>query len=161
MVFAMQSSPEDWVRRGDEMMSQSLYDVAAKCYEMGWNKPKENLALAHSQAQNAHRMETPREMRVQFVYAAHKFLECHELLKAAQCLQNAKEFESAAQLYKKMKKLPESAKMFVRARNLSAASECYELLGQFSKAVQVLDKEELYEQAIECLKRCKTKLQVF
>ncbi|XP_046565525.1 TPR and ankyrin repeat-containing protein 1-like isoform X2 [Haliotis rubra] len=160
MVFAMKSAPEDWVKRGDEMMSQALYEVAACCYRMGGDDNKEQLALAHCQAQGALKLkDTPRKMREEFVCAAHKFLHCGDVIKAATCLQNAREFELAAKLFQKMKKFQEAARLFQRSGKHADTSECYEELGLYNRAVELLDKEALHELAIDCLKRYQTKVQ--
>ncbi|XP_048257654.1 uncharacterized protein LOC124143780 isoform X2 [Haliotis rufescens] len=160
MVFAMKSSPEDWVRRGDEMMSQTLYEVAVNCYRMGGDENKEQLAVAHCQAQGALKLkDTPRKMREEFVFAAHKFLHCGEVMKAATCLQNAREFELAAKLFQKMKRHLEAARLFQKSGKHTEASDCYEQLGLYNRAIELLDREELYELAIDCLRRYQVKVQ--
>ncbi|XP_046565526.1 TPR and ankyrin repeat-containing protein 1-like [Haliotis rubra] len=160
MVFAMKSSPEDWVKRGDEMMSQALYEVAVNCYRMGGDDNKEQLAVAHCQAQGALKLkDTPRKMREEFVCSAHKFLHCGEVIKAATCLQNAREFELAAKLFQRVKKFQEAARLFQRSGKHADTSDCYEKLGWYNRAVELLDKEELHELAIDCLKRYQTKIQ--
>ncbi|XP_067665654.1 uncharacterized protein [Haliotis asinina] len=159
MVFAMKSSPEDWVKRGDEMMNQSLYEVAVNCYRMGEDENKEQIAIAHCQAQGALKLkDNPRKMREEFVCAAHKFLHCGEVMKAATCLQNAREFELAAKLFQRMKKFQEAARLYQRSGKHADASECYEELGLYNRAVELLHKEELHELAIDCLKRYQTKI---
>ncbi len=101
-MFAEKSTPEDWVKRGDEMMGRCLYEVAAKCYKMGLHENKEKIALAHNQALKASRMkDNPKKMREEFVFAAEKFMESEHDNKAALCLTNAKEYEIAALVFEK------------------------------------------------------------
>lgn len=101
-MFAEKSTPEDWVKRGDEMMGRCLYEVAAKCYRMGDNETKEKIAQAHNQALKASRMkDNPKKMKEEFVFAAEKFLESGHDNKAALCLQNAREYELAATVFEK------------------------------------------------------------
>ncbi|XP_067665651.1 TPR and ankyrin repeat-containing protein 1-like [Haliotis asinina] len=155
-MFAEKSTSEDWVKRGDEMMSRCLYEVAAKCYRMGDNETKEKIARAHNQALKASRMkDNPKRMKDEFVYAAEKFLESGNDNKAALCLQNAREYELAAALFEKCGQLFDAAKMFRRCKKHVDASRCYEQLGNYHKAIEVLDNEELYDQAIDCLERYK------
>lgn len=46
-------------------------------------------------------IESPGLMRELFLSAAHDFLECEHPLEAGKCLENAKEFSLAADLYRK------------------------------------------------------------
>lgn len=46
-------------------------------------------------------IEYPAQMRELFLSAAHDFLECEHPLEAGKCLENAKEFSLAADLYRK------------------------------------------------------------
>ena len=116
-MFAEKSSPEEWEKRGDEIMNRSLYDVAAKCYAMAGATHKQNIAIAHQRALKASNLRSqPRQMRDAFLKAAIVFLECHKDLemssstlpmrfslvtKAGRCLQNAREFHLAALVFEK------------------------------------------------------------
>ena len=116
-MFAERSSPEEWERRGDEIMLRSLYDVAAKCYAMAGATHKHSIAVAHQRALKAsHLRAQPRQMRDAFLKAAILFLECHRQLalsaatlalrfslvvKAGRCLQNARENHLAAVVFEK------------------------------------------------------------
>ncbi|XP_041360663.1 TPR and ankyrin repeat-containing protein 1-like [Gigantopelta aegis] len=155
-IFAEKSSPADWEKRGDEIMKRFLYDVAAKCYKMAGSETKEKIANAHNQALKASRMkDNPRKMREEYMFAARTFLECNILTKAALCLQNAHEYELAAQVFEKGGQLLQAARMYQRSKKLLDCSRCYEQLGYFNRAVNILYKEELYDQAIDCLRRHK------
>lgn len=46
-------------------------------------------------------IESPAQLRELFLSAAHDFLECEQPLEAGKCLENAKEFSLAADLYRK------------------------------------------------------------
>lgn len=54
-VFAEQSSTEQWLQKGEEFMKQSLYEVAAKCFNRGENYHMEKIAKAHHLASLAAR----------------------------------------------------------------------------------------------------------
>lgn len=54
-VFAEQSSTEQWLQKGEEFMKQSLYEVAAKCFNRGENYRMEKIAKAHHLASLASR----------------------------------------------------------------------------------------------------------
>ena len=116
-MFVEKSSPEEWEKRGDEIMQCSLYDVAAKCYAMAGATHKQNITIAHQRALKASYLRAqPRQMREAFLKAAILFLECHKDLapssstlglrfnlvtKAGRCLQNARENHLAAMVFEK------------------------------------------------------------
>jgi hypothetical protein len=50
--------------------------------------------------------------------------------------------------------------LYERARKWLEASHCYERVDNFGRAVKILDKEELYDQAIDCLQRYNIRRQV-
>ena len=127
-MFAEKSSPEEWEKRGDEIMQRSLYDVAAKCYAMAGATHKQNIAIAHQRALKAsHLRAQPRQMREAFLKAAILFLECHKELvpssstlalrfnlvtKAGRCLQNARENHLAAMVFEKNGQVMSSGRFF-------------------------------------------------
>ena len=105
-VFAERSSPEEWRKRGDEFYKLGLYRVAAKCYYKSGDTLKEKMSLAQQKALDAAQLRhNPRKLRDEFLYAAEDFLECGLTAEAAKCLNNAREFLLAAQLYEKMGKV--------------------------------------------------------
>ena len=53
-----------------------------------------------------------------------------------------------------------AAPLYLRARKWISASQCYEHIDNFARAVKVLDEQELYDQAIDCLQRYKFRRQV-
>ncbi|KAL8569952.1 hypothetical protein ACOMHN_056384 [Nucella lapillus] len=168
-IFAEKSSPEEWEKRGDEIMHRSLYDVAAKCYSMAGARHKQSIAVAHQRALRASQMRAqPRQMRDEFLKAAVLFLECHRellkssstlalrynlVMKAGRCLQNARENHLAALVFEKNGQLEVAAPLYVRARKWLAASQCFERVDHFGRALKILDEQELYDQAIDCLQR--------
>ena len=116
-MFAEKSSPEEWEKRGDEIMQRSLYDVAAKCYAMAGATHKQNIAIAHQRVLKASRVDgQPRQLQDDFLKAAILFLEWHRelvpssstlalrynlVMKAGRCLQNARENHLAAMVFEK------------------------------------------------------------
>ncbi|XP_041361943.1 TPR and ankyrin repeat-containing protein 1-like [Gigantopelta aegis] len=135
-VFAETSSAADWEKRGDDIMKRCLYDVAAKCYKMAGHERKEKIATASS----GYGFEIT-------------FLECDMLTEAALCLRNVKEYELAAQVFEKSGQFTEAARMYQRSKKPLDCSQCYEKLGHYNKAVDILYKEEMYDKAIDCLRR--------
>ncbi|KAK7091654.1 hypothetical protein V1264_009311 [Littorina saxatilis] len=176
-MFAEKSSPEEWEKRGDEIMLRSLYDVAAKCYAMAGAAQKRNIAVAHQRAlQASHLRNQPRQMRDAFLKAAILFLECHQevalssptlalrfnlVMKAGRCLQNARENYLAAMVFEKNGQPEVAGQLYLRARKWIAASQCFEHVDNFGRAVKILDEQELYDQAIDCLQRYKIRKQDF
>lgn len=55
-------------------------------------------------------IEAPNIMKELFLSAAHDFLECERPLEAGKCLENAREWNLAADLYKKTKQVTQNKK---------------------------------------------------
>nr|XP_034304939.1 uncharacterized protein LOC105330431 [Crassostrea gigas]XP_034304942.1 uncharacterized protein LOC105330431 [Crassostrea gigas]XP_034304948.1 uncharacterized protein LOC105330431 [Crassostrea gigas]XP_034304950.1 uncharacterized protein LOC105330431 [Crassostrea gigas] len=156
-VFAEQSSTEQWLQKGEEFMKQSLYEVAAKCFNRGENYRMEKIAKAHHLASLASRMrDTPEDMNEVFLMAAEKFLECKQPNKAAICLQNAREKELVAHLYENLNQLEKAGKTYHKLKRPKDESRCYEQIGKFNLAVETLVENGLFEMAIDTLWRYKT-----
>ncbi|KAK3609568.1 hypothetical protein CHS0354_019581 [Potamilus streckersoni] len=161
-MFAEASSPSDWIRRGDDFMKHALYEVAAKCFGMAGETVKQKVALAHQKALVASRMkDNPRAMCDEFLKAAELYLECDRPAKAALCLQNARERELAAQLFEKLGQFERAGEIYRRLRLPLASSRCYELVGNFNRAVEVLYENENYDMAIDTLRRYKMKAEEY
>lgn len=102
-MFAEESTPEQWIERAEDFMKHNLYEVAAKCYRCGEDLYMERVAMTHQKALNATRIkDNPSRMRNEFLFAADQYLEVGLPVKAAICLQNAREKELLAHLYEKM-----------------------------------------------------------
>ncbi|KAL3888661.1 hypothetical protein ACJMK2_001026 [Sinanodonta woodiana] len=161
-MFAETSSPADWIRRGDDFMKHALYEVAAKCFGMAGEPLKQKVALAHQRALVASRMkDNPRAMCEEFMKAAELYLECDRPAKAALCLQNARERELAAQLFEKLCQFERAGEIYRRLRLPLASSRCYELVGNFNRAVEVLYENENYDMAIDTLRRYRIKTEEY
>ena len=50
--------------------------------------------------------------------------------------------------------------LYLRARKWLAASQCFEEVDNFGRALKVLDEQEMYDQAMDCLQRYKIRKQV-
>uniref|UniRef100_K1PIT9 Lupus brain antigen 1-like protein n=1 Tax=Magallana gigas TaxID=29159 RepID=K1PIT9_MAGGI len=156
-MFAEESSTEQWLQRGGEFMKHSLYEVAAKCFNRGKNYHMEKIAKAHQSALLASRMkDTPAKMKEAFLMAAEQFLECDQPNKAVICLQNSRERELVAHLYEKMNQLEKAGETYRKLKRPIEGSRCYEQLGKFNLAVETLVENDLYEMAIDTLKRYKS-----
>ncbi|KAK3101278.1 hypothetical protein FSP39_002361 [Pinctada imbricata] len=159
-VFAEESSEEEWIKRGEDFMKHSLYEVAAKCFLRGGDSFMQSVAMAHQKALKASRMkDNPIKMREEFLQAAESFLECELPNKAVICLQNARERELVAHLYEKTGQLERAGETYRRLRRPVEGSRCYEQLGKFNLAVETLYENEMYDMAIDTLQRYKMLLQ--
>ena len=50
--------------------------------------------------------------------------------------------------------------LYLRARRWVAASQCFEQVDNFGRALKILDEQELYDQAMDCLQRYNIRTQV-
>ncbi|XP_060067394.1 TPR and ankyrin repeat-containing protein 1-like [Ylistrum balloti] len=159
-MFAEESSPEDWIRRGDDFMKHALYEVAAKCYIRGGNRHLHKVAQAHQQALKASRTkDSHQRMRDEFLFAAEMFLDCDMAQQAAKCLQNARERELVAHLFKKIGWLERAGETYRKISRPIEGSRCYEQLGHFNLAIETLCENEYYDMAIDTLWRYSKLLQ--
>ncbi|XP_033726508.1 TPR and ankyrin repeat-containing protein 1-like [Pecten maximus] len=153
-MFAEESSPEDWIRRGDDFMKHALYEVAAKCFIMGGDHQLHKVALAHQQALKASRTkDSHQHMRDEFLFAAEMFLDCSLPSQAAKCLQNARERELVAHLFEKIGWLERAGETYRKTKRPIEGSRCYEQLGHFNLAIDTLCENEFYDMAIDTLWR--------
>ncbi|KAL3888631.1 hypothetical protein ACJMK2_000996 [Sinanodonta woodiana] len=153
-AFAEKSSPADWIQRGEYFMKNALYEVAAKCFGMAGEPLKQKVALAHQRAHVASQLkDNPQAMCEEFMKAAEMYLECDRPANAARCLYNAKERELAAQIFEKLGEFEKAGEIYCRLRLPLASSRCYELVGNFNRAVDVLYENENYDMAIDTLRR--------
>ena len=106
IVFAKQSHSQEWRERGDMFLKRKLYHLSAKCYAKSGDAINEKESLAYQRAVDAARLKhnDPRR-RDEFLFAAEDFLECRRASETAACLNNAREFSLAAQMYEKMGKV--------------------------------------------------------
>ena len=54
----------------------------------------------------------------------------------------------------------EAGLLYLRAREWLAASQCFKQVDNFGRALKVLDEQEMYDQAINCLQRYNIRKQV-
>ena len=103
LVFVEESTPAEWVTRGDEFLCKNLFDTAMKCYSNGGDTQKEKKAMAHKLAFEALRLQAePNKRRHLFLRASVILIEINAINEAARCLVNSKEYKLAAQLFEKI-----------------------------------------------------------
>ena len=106
MVFVEESTPDEWVTRGDEFFRRNLFDVAMKCYSNGGDTHKEKKALAYKLAFEALRSQAESDKKGHlYLRTAVIFIEINAISEAAWCLVKAKEYKLAAQLFEKLGKV--------------------------------------------------------
>ncbi|KAL3888638.1 hypothetical protein ACJMK2_001003 [Sinanodonta woodiana] len=160
--FAEKSSLDDYIKKGEAFMKNRLYEMAAKCFGMAGEPLKQKVALAHQRAHVASQLkDNPQAMCEEFIKAARLYLECDRPANAARCLYNAKERELAAQIFEKLGKFERAGEIYHRLRLPLESSRCYELVGNFNRAVEVLYENENYDMVIDTLRRYKIKTEEY
>lgn len=101
----VESTLEDWKRRGDAYWEQQLWEQARRCYQHAKADYLERLAYATSTAQKALKEKNEKL----FLVAAEEFIDCNKdhhkhsyLQEAAGCLFHAKMYRESAQLFEKI-----------------------------------------------------------
>ena len=110
VLFAVQSSKDEWKIQGDYFKKKGLWEPAMKCYWKAGNVRLEKETEAYFLAKQAKTFsQKPKEMQLHFLRAAIAFLECDKsshdvscLEKAAKCLKNSKNHSEAAKLYTRL-----------------------------------------------------------
>ena len=104
--FANRSSSKQWKKQGDSFRDKSQWNLAVMCYN------KANIPLLSKDALGHHyvHLAAKQKHRYHYLTAANYFSECFKLQqsaeyleKTASCLYNAHQFESAAELFAKIK----------------------------------------------------------
>ncbi|XP_065066054.1 uncharacterized protein LOC135691969 [Rhopilema esculentum] len=176
-MFAVKSSITDWEKRGEYFYKKELWSVAYKCFAKTEDKLMLRKCSAHLQAMKSYKMGMDwRESRTgslksvytEYLAATAMYLECGMAEEAIICLRNAKEWKLLGDLLFSLGKYLDAGKYYAKAsdspKDNSAvkasavkASECYEVIGDYRSAADILYKKEKYQECIQVLKRFETK----
>ena len=101
-TFARKSGKDEWKKQGVFLYGKGLWKDAAKCFEMAEEHLWIKKCNAHEHASKAATLTgEPRKLRLEFVKAAHLFLECYMNDEAMKCLFNAGEHIVLAKLHER------------------------------------------------------------
>ena len=144
LVFASNSTPEQWKAQGDNFKKKHLWEQAILCYERAG---PENEYLA-KEARAYHLIQRARYQKPQlYLEAALSFLECDEMhhnlqyiIAAAICLKNSKppKYHVAAKLFERLNKIEKAAQCYLRGRDIDNYARLKESVGQHSEVVRAL-----------------------
>ena len=144
LVFASNSTPEQWKAQGDNFKKKHLWEQAILCYQRA-GPESEYLA---KEARAYHLIQRARHQKPQlYLEAALSFLECdelhhnlHYLNGAALCLRNSKppKYHEAAKLFERLGEPDKAAQCFLRGRDIDNYSRLKESVGQHGEVVRAL-----------------------
>jgi hypothetical protein len=144
LVFASNSTPEQWKAQGDNFKKKHLWEQAILCYQRAG---PENEYLA-KESRAYHLIQRARHQKPQlYLEAALRFLECDELHHnlhclngAALCLRNSKppRYHEAAKLFEQLNKLDKAAQCYFRGKDIDNYARLKESAGQYSEVVRAL-----------------------
>ena len=135
------SGPEEWKKQGDLYKEKRLWEAAIKCYsKFEDHRHLEEEAKAYQVAQQARKIENdPRKKQQLYTQAAEHFLlsdkiehEISLLEKAAQCFHNAKQYNEAIQLFRRLEMSEEEITCLQRSGKLTEAGKLCERIGKVS-----------------------------
>ncbi len=143
MPLAVETSREEWHKRGENLRDNGMLVLAAKCFAKAGDLQLENEVTAQQLANDALREKDARRRRQVFFEAAERFLAAghRATLHAAKCFVEAGELRLAAQLF------------CLSGAHLHQAVRCYRQLGDFTAAVDLLLQHGRVRRALEILKR--------
>ena len=144
LVFATNSTTDQWKTQGDNFRKKHLWEQAKLCYERAG---EENQYLAKEA--NAYQLiQNARQQRPGLYFeAAVRFLECDYLHHgtqfinaAALCLRNAKppKHSAAAKLYEKLGELGKACQSYLRAKDFDSFIRIKEAKGEYSSVIRTL-----------------------
>ena len=144
LVFASNSTPEQWKAQGDNFKKKHLWEQAILCYQ---HAGSENEYLA-TEAHAYHLIQRARHQKPQlYLEAALSFLECDELHHnlhyingAAICLRNSKppKYHEAAKLFERLGESEKAAQSYLRGRDIDNYARLKESVGQHGDVVRAL-----------------------
>ena len=166
VVFAANSTPEQWKAQGDNLMEKHHFEQALHCYQRAGkeNKHLVKKADAYCMLQYAlslreHSKENPKlwlELAIKFLETAeccirNNSLDCStsvELLNdAAMCLRTSQlpRFSQVAQLFERVGKVEEASQMYLKAEDFDNYARMKEKLGQHNEVIQTLWNDPFFK----------------
>ena len=144
LVFASNSTPEQWKAQGDNFKKKHLWDQAILCYQRAGPESEYLAKEAHAY----HLIQRARHQKPQlYLEAALSFLECdqlhhslHYLNGAALCLRNSKppKYHEAAKLFERLGDSEKAAQSYLRGRDIDNYARLKESVGQHGEVVRAL-----------------------
>jgi hypothetical protein len=91
-MFAQKSGKEEWKKQGLVFYGKGKWDLALQCFAMANEEMWVKKCRAHEQAAKAAKLTSEqRKVKLEFMKAAHLFLQCDMKDEADKCLYNARE----------------------------------------------------------------------
>lgn len=144
LVFASNSTPEQWAAQGDNFRKRHLWEQAILCYE----KAGVEYAYLAKEACAYHFIQEARQQKPHlFQTAALNFMERDELKHsvhcingAALCLKNSRppKHLEAAKLFEQLGDLSKAAQCFLRGRDFDSFARIQENLGEYNSVIRSL-----------------------
>ncbi len=144
LVFASNSTTEQWKAQGDNFRRKHLWEQAKLCYERAG--PENEYLVKEAQAYQL--VKNSRQQKRSFHFeAALLFLECDRLhhginylTAAALCFRHAKppKFTQAGKLYELLGESTKACQVYLRARDFDSFIRLKESIGEYSSVVMTL-----------------------
>ncbi len=144
LVFASNSTPDQWKAQGDNFRKKHLWEQAILCYQRAGS----NYLYLVKEAQAYHLIQGARQHKpALFFEAALRFLECSNLkfsiqclTGAALCLKNSRppRYIQAAKLFEKLRDPERAAQLYLKAKDFDNFVRVQESRGEYDSVIRSL-----------------------
>ena len=159
LVFASNSTPEQWKAQGDYFKTKRLWDQAILCYQRAG--PESEYLAKEAHAYHLIQRECHQKPQI-YLEAALSFLECdqlhhslHYLNGAALCLRNSKppQYQEAAKLFERLGYLDKAAQSYKKACDFNNYARVEQKRGRIGhiKKVMLFKEAKKYDEAAKAL----------
>jgi len=162
--LSIKSTAEDWRNRGDNLMQNRIYRIAAECYQKSGDRFKEQKARGLNCLRDAKREQDQQTRHDLLLHGCEAFLSASDFPRAGECLFGRGDYEKAARVfelcgdgkhaakcYRKMSKtvIDKQQQAALRQKACLAYEDC----GLLDEALTLYNKEQQFEECCALLNK--------
>ena len=146
--------PRQWSRRGAELIHQSMYKDALRCYRKAQDLSGERTAQGHLREEEGRRCNAVNDVEgftQNFTLAKDYFLKENLINDAARVLVALGKSEEAAEMLLQDQKYSKAARLFAEAGLSTKAIDSHHLAKEHSEAAAIMNRERNYDRLVSYL----------
>ena len=147
-------SPQDWSRRGAELLHSSLFKDAFGCYQKGQDQRGQTIAEGHIREEEGQDCKAHGDIEgfnQKLGLAKDCFLRVDLMDDAVRVLEDLGKIEEAAEILFEDKQYSRAARFFTRTGSSTKAIDCHHLAEEHSEVAAILNKERNYDRLVSYL----------